>query len=173
MSNLSTTEKANEIAICGVLRESIPFQSEASEVLESSSEGEGEIREDAGHGKRRNSPEEESPAKRIKGPEPDAFSFSNISNVRSRLYYVIRVNDQNPCGTFTAVTKGWMIRMFMDPGHFGNPSITLGFSKNGEEKLCRSTRDVDAYVQGEWAMDDTTFSCLHGQDPLSFDRCNY
>ena len=65
MSNLSTTDKTNEIATCGVLRESIPLHSAAPEVLESSSEEEGEIREDPEPGNRRLSPEEQSPAKRV------------------------------------------------------------------------------------------------------------
>ena len=167
MSNLSSTDKTNETATSGGLRESTPLPSAAPEILESSSEEEGDIREDVGHGKRNLSPEEESPAKRIKGPEPNVFSFSSISHVRSRLNCMIGVKDRKPIGSFTALTEGWMVRLFLDPGRFGAPTITLGFSKDGEKDICRSTWDVDSYVQGEWAMNDITFSRLHDQDPLS------
>ena len=82
MLNLSTADETDGIATSGVLRHSKPLQSAAPEVLESSSE-EGEIREDPGHGKRRHSSGEQSPAKRIKGPELDAFNFSDILHIRS------------------------------------------------------------------------------------------
>ncbi|KAK0516549.1 hypothetical protein JMJ35_001152 [Cladonia borealis] len=168
MSNLSTTDKTNEIATSGVLRESIPLQSVAPEIPESSSEEEGEIREEAGHGKRSHSPEEQRPAKRFKGPNPDStFSFSDTSHVRSRLYCMIAVNDRNRFGSFTSLDKTWMVKMWIDPGRFGAPSIALGFIKDGKKDVCRSTWDVDSYVQGEWAMNDITFSRLHEQDPRS------
>ena len=86
---------------------------------------------------------------------------------------MIAVNDLSPLGTLTTTTEGWMVRMFMDPGRFGSPSITLGFSIDGVNDVCRSTWDVDTYVQGEWAMDDLIVSRLQDQDPEYFDRLNY
>ena len=170
MSNLSTADKTEEIANSGVLRESEPLLSAAPGVLESSSEEEGEIREDAGHGKRRHSPEEQSPAKRIKGPGPDAFSFSDIRRVHGRRNCMIAVNDENPFGAFTTITEGWMIKLSIDIGYLRSPSIALHFIKNKGKDICRSTWDVDSYLQNEWAMNDLTFTRLHNQDPLSLDK---
>ena len=86
---------------------------------------------------------------------------------------MIGVNDLNPFGTSAAITEGWMVKMFIDPGRFGSPSIVLGLSKDGEKHLCRSTWDVDAYIQGEWAINDINFNRLHGQDSLPLDKSNY
>ena len=170
MSNLSTAYKTEEIATSGILRESEPLQSAAPEVLESSSEEEGETREDAGHGKRRHSPEEQSDAKRIKGPGPDAFSFSDIRRIHGRLNCMIGVNDENPFGTFTTITEGWMIKLSIDVGYLGSPSIALHFIKNKGKDICRSSWNVDSYVRQKWAIDNMTFSRLYDQDPLSLDK---
>ena len=127
-----------------------------------------EIREEAGHGTKSHSPEEQRPAKRFKGPNPDStISISDISHVESRLYCMVGVNDRNRFGSFTTLNKTWMIRMSIDPGRFGAPSIALVFTKVGKKDICRSTWDVDSYVQGMWAMNDITFSRLHEQDPRS------
>ena len=110
MSNLSTTDKTLDIATCGDIREGVPSHCAPSrdadpEVLESSSE-EGEIREDPKPGKRRHSLDEQSAAKRIRGPGPDAFKFSDIFHVRSRLNCIIAVNDLTPFGNLETTTQG-------------------------------------------------------------------
>lgn len=182
MSNLSTTDKTLDIAPCGDIREGVPSQGAPSrgaypEVLESSNEEssseEGEIREDPKPRKRIHSPDEQSAAKRIKGPGPDAFKFSGIFHVKNRLNCIISVNDLRPFGSLEETTKGWRIRMFMDPGRHGSPTITLGFSYNGGTEQWRSTWDVDSYVQGEWAMDELTFTRISDRDPLQFSHNDY
>ena len=172
MSNMSTTDKTLDIATCGDIREGVPSQGAYPEILESSSE-EGEIRKDPKPGKRLHSPDEQSAAKRIKGPGPDAFKFSDIFHVRNRLNCIISVNDLTPFGSLEDTTKRWMIRMFMDPGRHGSPTITLSFSYDGGKEQWRSTWDVDSYVQGEWAMDELTFTRISGRDPLQFSHYDY
>ena len=66
-----------------------------------------------------------------------------------------------------------MIRMFMDPGRYGSPTITLSFSYDGGKEQWRSTWDVDSYVQGEWAMDELTFTYVSDRDPLHFSHNDY
>ena len=184
MSNLSTADKTIDIATCGDITEGVPSHCADPEVLDSSSEegeirenldlsNEEEIRKDPNPGKRGRSPDEQSAAKRMKGPGPDVFNFSDIFHVRNRLNCIIQVNDLPPFGTFETTTRGWMIRMFMDPGRFGRPTITLGFSKNGGKDLGRCTWDVDAYVQGEWAMNNLTVTHISAQDPLHFSHTDY
>ena len=172
MSNLSTTDQTIDIATCGDIREGVPSHSADLEVLESSSE-EGEIRENPKSGKRRHSLNEQSAAKWIRGPEPNAFKFSDIFHVRNRLNCIISVNDLTLFDNLEITTQGWMIRMFVDPGRYGSPTITLSFSYDGGKEQWRSTWDVDSYVQGEWAMYELTFTRISGRDPLQFSHYDY
>ena len=128
MSNLSTAGKTIDIATCGDIREGVPSHTADPGVLESSSEegeikadmesasDEGETRKDPNSGKRRRSPDEQSAKKRMKGPEPDVFNFSDIFHVWSRFNCIIQVNGLTPSSSFEATTEGWMIRIIMDLG---------------------------------------------------------
>ena len=119
--------------------------------------------------KRKRSPstEEQAPSKRS---EPSGIkSFRHLRHPNERLPCMISINQHEPIGTLYPATSGFTIMLFIDPGRYGPPSLTIGFRNNGRTSRKDQARvywDVRDSCRGQWAMHDISHDCapLNGPD---------
>ncbi|CAF9905656.1 MAG: hypothetical protein ALECFALPRED_001073 [Alectoria fallacina] len=119
---------------------------------------EGEIQDDDPVGsKRKRSPsiEQQGHPKRTKEDDSTIDSFDNMMYPTQRIPCVISIDKQAPFGSLYRVTTGFVVLLFLDPGRYGPPTVSLAFRTTGTETgkdIARNNWDTKSAIRGEWAM---------------------
>ena len=124
--------------------------------------------------KRSHSPsveEQPSPKRNKLDSQRSGVSFKDMRHPHERLACVISVDQQEPIGKLYRAKKGFMIKLFMDPGRYGPPAITLGFSIDGKKESASNKWDTSSCDEGSFAMSDIEygFAPIIGSDPIMSD----
>ena len=170
MSRLTIPNTGNEDRPKDDLRQEVDTETVPTVDADVASDGieEGEVKDDhAVETKRQRSTsvEEQPPPKRTRpDQDPMILSFKKMKAPPRRLPCVVSINEGEPVGSLYSSNQGFAILLFIDPGHFGSPAISLSFKINGTENgsdWARSVWDITGYFDGRWAMDHLEHSYVN------------
>ena len=187
MSSLTIPNTGNEDRPKDGLRQEVDNETVPTVDTDVVSDGseEGEVKDDhAVETKRRRSTsvEEQPPPKRTRpGQDLMILSFKKMKAPPRRLPCMVSINEGEPVGSLYSSNQGFAVLLFIDPGHFGSPAVSLSFRINGTENgsdWARSVWDITGYFDGRWAMDHLEHSYvnpnethLRRSDPTILAKC--
>ena len=190
MSSLTIPNTGNEDRPKDDLRQEVDTETVPTVDADVASDGsdgseEGEVKDDhAVETKRQRSTsvEEQPPPKRTRpGQDPMILSFKKMRAPPRRLPCVVSINEGEPIGSLYLSNGGFAILLFIDPGNFGSPAVSLSFKNNGTQNggdSARNVWDITGYFDGRWAMDHLEHSYvnpnethLRRSDPTALAKC--
>ena len=143
---------------------------EEGELQEDPSVEKGELQDDRHTGEKRKRPtsDEDQPApKRARsGPAPTVPSFANLPNPMGQVPCIIRINAGEPFGSLYPVVNSLENVLFIDPGRFGPPTVSISFLNSRGRDVARINWDMESNLRGEWVMKDIEhgYAPTHGPD---------
>ncbi|CAD6565199.1 MAG: hypothetical protein ASARMPREDX12_005737 [Alectoria sarmentosa] len=143
---------------------------------------EGEIQDDDPVGskpKRSPSIEQQGHPKITKKNDSIIGSFDNMVYPTQRLACVISIDEQAPFGSLYRATTGFVVLLFLDPGRYGAPTVSLTFRNTGTETgkdIAKNNWDMESSIRGEWAMSQVVTGYAEATDhrmsnPIVLDEC--